>query len=131
MPKTQQGQVVHGGKNFERAARKDAAKKQRKADKEAEYAIWLKAEEIVKSLQGKLREAGVPFKTALPNGYELIEDEESGECYYSTEESADEGYPSLKQLSRRASKIEDLYEKQLKNSFTLTLESFINLLFKL
>ena len=64
MPKTQQGQVVHGGKNFERAARKEAAKKQRKADKEAEYDIYLKAEEMVKSLQAKLRDAGVPFKTA-------------------------------------------------------------------
>ena len=114
MPKKQQGQVVHGGKDYERAARKDAAKKQKKADKEAEYDIYLKAEEMVKSLQAKLRDAGVPFKTALPSGYELIEDEESGECYYSTEESADEGYPSLRQLSRRASKIEDIYEKHFK-----------------
>ena len=57
MPKKQQGQVVHGGRDYERAARKDAAKKQRRAEKEAEYEIYLKAKEMVTNLQAKLREA--------------------------------------------------------------------------
>ena len=36
--------------------------------------------------------------------------------YYSTEEDAEDGYPSLKQLARRASVVEDLYEKHFHKS---------------
>ena len=115
MPKqAQPGQVVHGGKNFEKAARKDAAKKQKKADKEAEYAIWQEGVAHVRCIEEQLREAKVDFKTALPSAYDLTDDEESGTNYYSTEEDAEDGYPSLTQLARRASVVvEDfLYEKK-------------------
>ena len=87
MPKKQQGQVVHGGKDYERAARKEEARKQKRAEKKAEYEIYLKAKAMVLKLQAKLQEARVPFKTACPRGYELDEDAETGENYYSTEES--------------------------------------------
>ena len=93
MPKKQQGQVVHGGKDYERAARRDEAKKQKRAEKKAEYEIYLKAKAMVLKLQAKLQEARVPFKTACPNNYELDDDAESAEPYYSSEESADEGIP--------------------------------------
>ena len=73
MPKhAQPGQVVHGGKNFEKAARKEAAKKQKKADKEAEYAIWQEGVAHVRRIQEKLREARVDFKTAPYNSNRTI-----------------------------------------------------------
>ena len=37
MPKKQQGQVVHGGKDFERAARKDEARKKKEAEQNAKH----------------------------------------------------------------------------------------------
>ena len=42
MPKKQQGQVVHGGKDFERAARKEAASKKKEMKRNAKMELYLK-----------------------------------------------------------------------------------------
>ena len=90
MPNKQKGQVVHGGKDFERAARKEAASKKKEMKRNAKMELYLKGRAMVLKLQAKLQEARVPFKTACPNTYELDDDAESADPWYSDEESADD-----------------------------------------
>ena len=123
MPKKQQGQVVHGGKDYERAARKEEARKKKEAEQNAKHELYLKGRAMVLKLQAKLQEARVFFKTACPN--ELDDDAESADPWYSDEESADEGIPCLKQLSRRAAKIEDLYEKHFQTKLVTRVKDLI------
>ena len=47
MPKKQQGQVVHGGKDYERAARKEEARKKKEAEQNAKHELYLKGRAMV------------------------------------------------------------------------------------